>query len=114
MIFGELLSSFGLALVAVFVLSLLVLGKVTVVVLVCVTLVSAGVSGTGGRVREQLPVVKALFCIGMTFRGGRKGAFIVSSFGVRGGGLRSYHHSTRKQHYKKHNTHLLSRELRGR
>ncbi|CAM9710197.1 unnamed protein product, partial [Ectocarpus sp. 4 AP-2014] len=37
-IYGELMSSFGLALAAVFALSLLVLGKVAVVVLVCVTL----------------------------------------------------------------------------
>ncbi|CAN0008284.1 unnamed protein product [Ectocarpus sp. 12 AP-2014] len=38
-IYNELLSSFGLALLAVLVLSLFVLGKVTVVLLVCVTLV---------------------------------------------------------------------------
>ncbi|CBJ26534.1 conserved unknown protein [Ectocarpus siliculosus] len=38
-IYNELLSSFGLALLAVLVLSLFVLGKVTVVLLVCVTLI---------------------------------------------------------------------------
>ncbi|CAM9899558.1 unnamed protein product, partial [Ectocarpus sp. 12 AP-2014] len=38
-IYNELLSSFGLALLAVLVLSLFVLGKVTVVLLVCLTLV---------------------------------------------------------------------------
>lgn len=39
-IYNELISSFGLALAAVLVLSLLVLGKVGVVVLVCLTVVS--------------------------------------------------------------------------
>lgn len=39
-IYDELLVSFGLALVAVLALSLLVLGKVTVVLLVCFTVVS--------------------------------------------------------------------------
>ncbi|CAM9359667.1 unnamed protein product, partial [Ectocarpus fasciculatus] len=38
-IYDELLTSFGLALFAVFILSLFVLGKVTIVALVCVTLV---------------------------------------------------------------------------
>lgn len=38
-IYDELLVSFGLALVAVLALSLLVLGKVTVVLLVCLTVV---------------------------------------------------------------------------
>lgn len=40
-IYGELLSSFGLALAAVLVLSLLVLGNIGMVVLVCLTVVSA-------------------------------------------------------------------------
>lgn len=39
LLFDELLISFGLALVAVLVLSLFVLGKITVVALVCVTVV---------------------------------------------------------------------------
>lgn len=39
-IYKELLSSFGLALAAVLILSLVVLGKVGVVLLVCLTLVS--------------------------------------------------------------------------
>lgn len=42
MIYGELITNFLLALAAVAVLSLLVLGKVTVVILVCLTVVSAG------------------------------------------------------------------------
>lgn len=69
MIYGELMSSFGLALAAVFALSLLVLGKVAVVVLVCVTLVSARESGRGGLVSAQPPDVKNLFCIGTENRG---------------------------------------------
>ena len=47
MIYEELMISFGLALVAVLVLSLFVLGKVTVVALVCATVVSGEVTQPG-------------------------------------------------------------------
>ncbi|CAM9506157.1 unnamed protein product [Ectocarpus sp. 12 AP-2014] len=46
-IYNELLSSFGLALLAVLVLSLFVLGKVTIVLLVCLTLVMIDVELLG-------------------------------------------------------------------
>lgn len=46
-IYGELISNFLLALAAVAVLSLLVLGKVTIVVLVCLTVVRNAVGLAG-------------------------------------------------------------------
>ncbi|CAM9198844.1 unnamed protein product, partial [Ectocarpus sp. 12 AP-2014] len=69
-IFGELMSSFGLALLAVLVLSLLVLGKVTVVLLVCVTLVIIDIELLGfvyhwGLDLNSITVIELIMAVGL-------------------------------------------------
>ena len=61
-IYDELLVSFGLALVAVLALSLLVLGKVAVVLLVCLTVVS-----NESRSDLLLMMLSALLPVGFGF-----------------------------------------------
>ncbi|CBN79517.1 conserved unknown protein [Ectocarpus siliculosus] len=69
-IYGELMSSFGLALAAVFALSLLVLGKVAVVVLVCVTLVIVDAELLGfvylyGLDVNSITVIQLIMAVGL-------------------------------------------------